>query len=245
METPSFFSILPAVVRYDERLTDSEKIFFSEITALSNKYGYCNATNGYFAKLYNVSKVTVSRRINKLKNCKHLSLELIREGKEIKERRIYPLTDIRAPINTNVNTPINNPVNTPINTNDKENSTRFNNTSINNNNSATNVASELENQLLKEFEEWWNLYDKKKDKKAAITKFKSARKEHSYEEIVKGTKEYLKTITNKQYQKHPKTFLHNESYLDDFSDDIKSSEVGEEDNGPSLLEIRKREMGIR
>lgn len=105
--------------------------------------------------------------------------------------------------------------------------------------------SDLENQLLKEFEEWWNLYDKKKDKKAAITKFKSARKEHSYEEIVKGTKEYLKTITNKQYQKHPKTFLHNESYLDDFSDDIKSSEVGEEDNGPSLLEIRKREMGIR
>lgn len=92
------------------------------------------------------------------------------------------------------------------------------------NNSATKVANELENQLTKEFENWYNLYDKKKDRKAAFTKFKSARKKHSYEEIVKGTKEYLKTITNKQYQKYPKTFLHNESYKDDYSNDIKNNE---------------------
>ena len=101
------------------------------------------------------------------------------------------------------------------------------NNSIKNNsikNSATKVASELENQLTKEFENWYNLYDKKKDRKAAFTKFKTARKKHSYEEIVKGTKEYLKTITDKQYQKYPKTFLNNESYLDDYSNDIKNNE---------------------
>ena len=89
---------------------------------------------------------------------------------------------------------------------------------------ANKFASELENQLTKEFEDWYNLYDKKKDRKAAFTKFKSARKKHSYEEIVKGTKEYLKTITDKQYQKYPKTFLNNESYLDDYSNDIKNNE---------------------
>ena len=104
--------------------------------------------------------------------------------------------------------------------NDKNNSIKNNNSK---NNSATNVASELENQLTREFEDWYNLYNKKKDRKEAFTKFKTARKRHSYEEIVKGTKEYLKTITDKQYQKHPKTFLHNESYLDDYSDDIKKA----------------------
>ena len=104
--------------------------------------------------------------------------------------------------------------------NDKNNSIKNNNSK---NNSATNVASELENQLTREFEDWYNLYNKKKDRKAAFTKFKTARKRHSYEEIVKGTKEYLKAITDKQYQKHPKTFLHNESYLDDYSDDIKKA----------------------
>ena len=103
--------------------------------------------------------------------------------------------------------------------NGKNNSIKNNNSK---NNSATNVASELENQLTREFEDWYNLYNKKKDRKAAFTKFKTARKKHSYEEIVKGTKEYLKTITDKQYQKYPKTFLNNESYLDDYSNDIKT-----------------------
>lgn len=32
---------------------------------------------------------------------------------------------------------------------------------------------------------------------------------------------YLKTIKDKQYQKDPKTFLHNESYKNDYSDVIK------------------------
>ena len=111
--------------------------------------------------------------------------------------------------------------------NDVTKNNSIKNNSIKNNsikNSATKVASELENQLTKEFENWYNLYDKKKDRKAAFTKFKSARKKHSYEEIVKGTKEYLKTITDKQYQKYPKTFLNNESYLDDYSNDIKNNE---------------------
>ena len=112
--------------------------------------------------------------------------------------------------------------NLPNKNNSSKNNSFKNNNSINN--SATNVASELENQLTKEFEDWYNLYDKKKDRKAAFTKFKSARKKHSYEEIVKGTKEYLKTITDKQYQKYPKTFLNNESYLDDYSNDIKNNE---------------------
>ncbi|KKI63155.1 DnaD domain protein [Staphylococcus cohnii] len=130
-EQPGFYSILPAVVRYDTRLTDSEKIFFSEITALSNKYGYCTASNGYFSKLYDVTKVTVSRRISHLKELNHIHVEIVREGKEIKQRKIFPITNISTPINTNDNTPINNSVGSPINTNVKENNTRENITSIN------------------------------------------------------------------------------------------------------------------
>ena len=65
-----------------------------------------------------------------------------------------------------------------------------------------------------EFSEWWNLYDKKIDKKKAIQKFKQCRKKHSLDEIMTGTRAYLKTITDKKYQKHPTTFLNGESYLD-------------------------------
>ncbi|EGQ2719074.1 alpha/beta hydrolase [Staphylococcus pseudintermedius] len=128
----SYYSIITANVRYDNRLTDSEKLLFAEITSLSNKYGYCTASNGYFAKLYEVTKVTVSRRIANLKECGYLQVEIIREGNEIKQRKMYPLTEMIRPINTNDNTPINNSVNTPIITNVKENNTSNNNTSINN-----------------------------------------------------------------------------------------------------------------
>ena len=51
-EKPSYYSIITADVRYDERLKPNEKLLYSEITALSNKYGYCTATNSYFSKLY-------------------------------------------------------------------------------------------------------------------------------------------------------------------------------------------------
>ena len=65
-----------------------------------------------------------------------------------------------------------------------------------------------------EFEQWWKLYDKKIDKKKAKQRFKSCRKKHSLDEIMKGTHAYLKTIKDKQYQKYPTTFLNGESYLD-------------------------------
>lgn len=84
------------------------------------------------------------------------------------------------------------------------------------NNSATDVTRER-------FEEWWKLYDKKLDKKKAFSLFKSALKKHEFETIMNGTKEYLKTITDKQYQKYPKTFLSQESYLNDFNEELQPS----------------------
>lgn len=219
-EQPSYYSIITANVRYDNRLTDSEKLLFAEITSLSNKYGYCTASNGYFAKLYEVTKVTISRRIANLKNSGYLNIEIIREGNEIKQRKLYPLTQMLRPINTNDNTPINNSVNTPIITNVKENNTSINNTSINNINRIDTSATDVTRE---HFEKWWELYDKKLDKKKAFSLFKSALKKHDFETIMNGTREYLKTITDKQYQKYPKTFLSQESYLNDFSKELQPS----------------------
>ncbi|WP_447058520.1 DnaD domain protein [Staphylococcus pseudintermedius] len=131
-EQPSYYAIITANVRYDNRLTDSEKILFAEITALSNKYGYCTATNGYFASLYEVTKVTISRRISKLKEHGYLDIEIVKENNEFKQRKLYPLTQNIRPINTGVKTPINTNVMRGINTNVKHNNTSNNNTRKNN-----------------------------------------------------------------------------------------------------------------
>lgn len=131
-DQPSYYSIITANVRYDNRLTDSEKLLFAEITSLSNKYGYCTASNGYFAKLYNVVKETISRRISNLNKYGYLNIEIIKEGNEVKQRKMYPLTQSSIPIDAKINTPIDNSVNTPIDANVKENNTSNNNTSNNN-----------------------------------------------------------------------------------------------------------------
>lgn len=135
MEQPSYYSILTANVRYDKELKANEKLLFSEITALSNRNGYCHANNNYFANLYNVSKTSISNWINHLKERGYLKVEMIKDGKEIKERRLFPIS---TPIKENFNTPSKNiyegnkeKFNSPIKENFKENITSINTTSKN------------------------------------------------------------------------------------------------------------------
>lgn len=136
MEHPSYYSILTANVRYDNELKSNEKLLFSEITALSNKNGYCHANNNYFATLYSVSKTSISNWINHLKERGYLKVEMIKDGKEIKERRLFPIS---TPIKESFNTPSKKlyegnkeKFNSPIKENFKENITSINNTSKNN-----------------------------------------------------------------------------------------------------------------
>ena len=121
MEKPNYFGILPANVRYDKNLKPMEKILYTEISSLTNKDGYCYATNSYFSKLYEVHKNTVGTWINNLEKQGYIKTVLIyKKGtKEIIERRIY--------INQKIDTPINEKVDTPINENIEENNTSINN----------------------------------------------------------------------------------------------------------------------
>ncbi len=86
----SYYSVIPATVRYDEQLKPAEKLIYSEITSLTNKFGYSFATNKYFAKLYNVTTHTVSQWISHLDKLGYIHIELIKnENGAIDERRIY------------------------------------------------------------------------------------------------------------------------------------------------------------
>ncbi|MCC4383579.1 helix-turn-helix domain-containing protein [Limosilactobacillus reuteri] len=135
MEQPSYYSILTANVRYDKELKANEKLLFSEITALSNRNGYCHATNKYFAQLYDKNSSTISDWINHLKQRGYLKVVMVKDGKQIKERRLFPISN---PIRENPNTPSEKTVGGypekaeyPIQKNPKENITSINTTSTN------------------------------------------------------------------------------------------------------------------
>jgi hypothetical protein len=129
-ESRSYYAIIPAHVRYDKDLTANAKLLYGEITALCNERGYCWATNDYFAKLYGVSKISVSNWIASLVKKGYISSEIIyREGtKEIVSRYIRIL---EYPIKKNFNTPIKENFNTPIKKIFKDNNTYINNTIMN------------------------------------------------------------------------------------------------------------------
>ena len=168
-ERPSYFSILTADVRYDERLRPNEKIMYSEITALSNKNGYCSASNTYFANLYKVGKNTVSLWINNLKKFGYISVifEYKDNSKQVIKRKIYvnntyqlnngyPITKKEDTLSrkNEMGYQLNNGC--PITKKEEENNTSINN--INKNNTSNNKGEDAgwKQSIINE----WNSLDK-------------------------------------------------------------------------------------
>ena len=113
MKQPSYYGILTATIRYSKTLTDFEKILFSDITALSNHYGYCTAGNQYFAEIFGKAKGTISRSISNLERDGQLNIKIMfKKGtKEVVGRRIYPMsiTDANNPLDNEYDSLQNNP----------------------------------------------------------------------------------------------------------------------------------------
>lgn len=88
-ETPSYFAILTADVRYSDKINANEKIMYAEITALSNLKGACWASNNYFASLYKCTPQAISKWIKNLESNGFITIEyLYKQGTKEIERRI-------------------------------------------------------------------------------------------------------------------------------------------------------------
>lgn len=92
-----------------------------------------------------------------------------------------------------------------------------NNNSSKNNSINNNKKDKNNNKEHARFSDFYDLYNKKKARPQAVRAFNKAIQNHNYEDIEKGTISYLKSIkaADKQFQKHPATFLNNECFLDE------------------------------
>lgn len=173
-----YYGIIPAEIRYDNDLCANAKLLYSEIWALSQEKGFCFASNKYFADLYDVHKITISRWISQLERKGHIKTEIIPGY----ARRIYVnANSINQKANTvseNVNSISNNVKG------DKQNNLlpltkeliplnkNANHNIINNNKPNIKKNKKVFNQK-KAFEEVYKLYPRKEGKKQAFKHFKT------------------------------------------------------------------------
>jgi predicted phage replisome organizer len=90
-------------------------------------------------------------------------------------------------------------------------------------NAQRNSSELLESQ----FNEFWELYGMKKDRKRSFSAFKTQVKKHGFDKIMSGTKAYLKECelkgTDKQYIKRPTTFLNGECFNDEYETKVNGA----------------------
>lgn len=108
---------------------------------------------------------------------------------------------------------------------------------------ATDIEEDIDKNKIKnnnsysnEFEQFWNLYPRKVDKKKAFKSFKTAMKSHPLDTILFGTEKYAQQVQHKdkQYIKHPATFLNNDSFIDGFEEGV--GQPGQNSNAAALTE---------
>ena len=159
MKKPNYYAVLSAEVRYAD-ITPNAKLLYAEITAFCDMNGECFASNRYFAKLYNKSKVTISKWVRELSENGFIETSYTyKEGTKEIDKRYLQLC----------NGGINKNVNAPINKNVKGNNTSINNTSINISNRrkdfVLNVMSfDYDKNILNSFVDYWTEPNKSKTK---------------------------------------------------------------------------------
>lgn len=99
---PAYYAVIPADVRYDDRIPANAKLLYGEISALIGADGFCFASNAYFMKIYGFSDPTITRLISQLEEHGYIKRELERDKKgQVVRRKLYlsvSIPDVQPPI---------------------------------------------------------------------------------------------------------------------------------------------------
>lgn len=103
----SYWAVIPASVRYDDRIPASSKVLYAEISALCEETGYCWADNSYFAEIYQMTERSIRRQLAALASCGYIRIEETRgDHNTLEERKIYaglnPLAGEAEPLDKKV-----------------------------------------------------------------------------------------------------------------------------------------------
>lgn len=109
--TPSYYAVIPASVRYDDKISANAKLLYGEISALIGREGFCYASNAHFASLYQVSERTITSWVAALKDGGYIKVHMDRDDSgQVVARRLYLSESIPdgQPLEENFYTPRRN-----------------------------------------------------------------------------------------------------------------------------------------
>ncbi|MBN9219564.1 MAG: helix-turn-helix domain-containing protein [Mesorhizobium sp.] len=203
MESPSYYAVIPATVRYAD-IAPNAKLLYGEISALSDKFGYCFATNAHFATLYKVQDTTVSAWVKALADSGYIAIEHVRLESGRWERRI----SLSEPFVKSRSTP-SEKAEAPPSENSEENNTRDNTKS--NNPPVAPKASQL-------FLQFWSDYPLKVGKPKAAASWRSQKLDQEAISIFAGLNRWKASPQWKRdggkFIPHPTTFLNQRRWED-------------------------------
>lgn len=105
---PGYYAVIPADVRYDDRIPPNAKLLYGEISALIGSDGFCFASNQYFADIYKVTPESIARLLSKLESAGYITRQLEKDGSgKVLRRKIF--LDVSTPDEQ----PLTNIVTTP------------------------------------------------------------------------------------------------------------------------------------
>jgi len=85
----TYFALIPSNVLCNKKVSDASKVLYGVILGLSNKHGYCYASNDYLALDRDVSLATLKRYLKELRDNKLIIVEI--NSKNV--RRITPIIE--------------------------------------------------------------------------------------------------------------------------------------------------------
>lgn len=180
-EKPNYWAIIPAAVRYDTEVPPMARLLYAEISSLTDRRGYCYASNAYFMRLFGFAERTLQRHLRVLESLGYIRIEDGDGGSG--RRKIY------GGINPLGGNPDKNVGVTPTKMSPPPDK---NVTQINKGNKKENrppqsppgggECSEIWDP--EAFERFWRLYPKKKDKKATIKEWNRLRADRNLMRIM-------------------------------------------------------------
>lgn len=236
-EKPGYWAVIPAGVRYDERIPPNAKLLYAEISSLTQADGCCWATNEYFQKVFGFSERSIRRLMATLDAAGYIRIE---DGAS-KKRKIYaginPLhgKDINPAKIVRVEPGQNCPGYPDKNVRVDEKHI------INKNNKKNNKDAHDQTWRKERFDGLWNYYphDKRGSKQRALKAWEALQPDdETIDDIARGLRYLLQTD---EWQRgigvpHVSTFLNNRYW----EDALELSDEEEESGGwlpdPEVIE---------